>query len=48
MRTNSQPKRRGHKMRYPNIYSKIHLYKKYLETPFKLAVLRAVCTRAQV
>ena len=28
MRTNSQPKRRGNKMCYPNIYSKIHLYAK--------------------
>ena len=36
MRTNSQPKRRGHKMLYPNIYSKIHLYQKYLETSIQV------------
>ena len=36
MRTNSQPKRRGHEMSYPNIYSKIHLYQKYLETSIKV------------
>ena len=36
MRTNSQPKRRGHKMWYPNIYSKIHLYQKYLETSIQV------------
>ena len=37
MRTNSQPKRKGHEMWYQNIYSKIHLYQNYLETSIQVS-----------
>ena len=35
-------------MWYTNIYSNIIVYQKYIGTSIKVAVLRTVCTRAQV